>query len=388
MARWHIDHMDNQFNVFQTVLPQNLHFTKRHRAVGTIEYDLSLSATDPLTNQPIISRNFLKPYSTGWRLYRDNTFIMAGWHTSLNGKLRGESLHVAGKDWYDYLDKRHFPFDPTQSALFNNVDAGKPGIVGQWFNVDAILPINHLLKWTVSQADGRPYSIRFAHDTNPIGVTISYGIDIGNTDSILSHIESMASIYPGFDYDVTPARWIRFFVPHKYGIASAPTPIWLFDGTDALFDLEFTNNGIEGTHMLASVNNAPPLSLARLSEMNAQEYHRIDMTRSYETVPNDTGTPLEPIEERMRGDFAFALNPRHEIPFSVNPEEIPGFWTTFDTGLAINIFADLEWHHINSFHQILEMDCFVDNNANEKVDFKIQQIYDEPPDGFVGIDSP
>lgn len=383
MARWTIEHSNTWdfSDIFQTILPQNLHFIKRHRDIGSIEYSISLSATDPVTGDRIVSRNFIRPYGTYWRLKRDNKVIMAGWHTALSGNLRGESVSVQGKDWADYLGKRHFPFDPRNRDYYVDTNqGGTVGVIGIWSNVDAIGPVKKILDETLAIN----YSIDFTYQSTDIGCDIYYRVDPGDTSSVLSLLDGVANSWPGFEWDISPARHINFYVPFKYGVPSSVVPVWTFLGTDdGLIELSLTNNGITATHILGQgTGNTMKEGWVRSYLNGEQEYSRIDLVETYEILSQDEG-----IYQQTIAGLADALQPQHEVNLVCNPEEIPDFWNRFEPGFAVGIVVDLEWHKIENMHQILDMDVTVDNNANELVTMNVQVIQDLTDPQFQGYEN-
>lgn len=388
---WYIDHLDHDFNVFQTVRPENLHFTLRESAVQDIDYELSKSSVD-VYGEPVWYRNgfgqsFIAPWRTGFRLRNGSTVIMEGFHDDpgIQHAWGSETLSVSGKDYAQYLDMRHYPFDP------------RPGHRNDWQGLDGVLPtpaglavmfrdtdvatiIDYLFFYTL----GMVYSMPFTWIVPLTGVTQNWELDLGDTSTLLSIVQQFAEDEPGFEWTVSPDRVIEIFPGKIYGtpelVVALPSAyvIATFDdtvpgGLDGLETLQFGNTGPKWTHFYGSGANLVGTGVSAAFDYpdGMAEFWRIDGTEDLGNVKN-----RPQLVRLARSRLAFGLNPVHEIPITVRPEVIPDFWNFWKPGKPIYIRLDLGFHLIDSPHEIIEMDVTVANDGQADVKVTLNQIYD------------
>lgn len=384
---WYIDHLDHDFNVFQTIRPENLHFTLRESDVSTISYEISRNADDIYGDRAWFKNSdgsaFIAPKRTGFRLRYGTIVILEGEHADPgnNYEWGSEVLSVAGKNYTNYLTERHFPFDPRLGHINDFVVGGSPtGVAYQVTSTD----LRDIAADLFDAIFSRPHSLPISRSLGPLtGIAINYRLDLADTTMYFDLLTSLSQQYPGFEFEVNNNRVLKLYSPKRYGrpedVVALPGfyCIWDFDDRNPEFPngletLSFGNTGPEQTHLYGSgAGLSGQLGVALDYEHGMEVFGRRDGTKDYGDV-----THRPALVNLVQGDLSFGLNPVHEIPIGVIPDEIPDFWLIFKPGEAVYIHLDLEWHLIDSPHEIIEMDCTISDQGDQHVQLSLNQIYD------------
>lgn len=384
-GNWYIDHLTHDtLSAFQTIRPENLHFVLNARGISTIDYEISLSANG-LDGSDIVSEDFIHPKRTGWYLRYGSKVICSGVHTSVSGVLGQDYMKVAGVDWCGYLDGRFYPFDPRPDHV-NDYCIGTPpqGLAYEAFDVDVSEIVNNL--WTMIFS--RPNSIPLNYVPDPVGVTIPYfRLDLGDTTSLLQLIQNLADFFPGFDFAFDPVSFnLVISSPFVFGtipalIADGPTgPNIIYNTDDTVPDsIEFTNTGPAQTHLFGTGTGlASELGTALGTILGEGAFWRWDGQYDAGDVYSQ-----DVLDGMVAQQLSYGLNPVHEIPLTLDPNQLTDFWAKFTPGAAIWIDEDLLFHRINSPQRIVSLDCTVGNEGNAQVQVGVNQIYDTSDDaGF------
>lgn len=384
---WYIDHLDHDFNVFQTIRPEGLHFTLRESDTSTIDYEISKWATDVYGDRTWYKNgdgsSFIAPWRTGFSLRYGTTKVMEGFHNDpgLQHEWGSEVLSVAGVDYTGYLARRHFPFDPRDGHL-HDFDPDIPQVGGlqyQIANGDVSTILDDILSVVFGMAGSPGLTWTFA----PTGILQNFEMDLGDETDMLAFIQQFVNGEPGIEFDVTPDREIEIATPKFYG---RPEDVVLdpdlyvshrFDdtvdgGLDGLLSLQFGNTGPKWTHFLGSGAGTSEREATAIQYVPALDvFWRLDGTMDFGNVKNQGQ-----VTRMSQGQLSLGLNPVHQIPIRVIPRLIENFWELFKPGQAIYLKLDLGFHGIDSPHEIIEMDVTVPDTGDEECDVSLNQIYD------------
>lgn len=379
---WHVKHKEHDGTLIADIRPENLDFTLNREPPHTIQYEMSLS-------RPEIYHDFIGPYRTDFELWYGDTLIMAGPHTSLNVSLGDDHCTIYGKDWFHYLERRQYPFDPRPNPPFdpshvNDFVIGSPaqGIAYEAAATDVATIIKNLLDIILA----RPHSMNITYPTlsTALGIPTNYSLALADTTYMADIIRSLSAIDPGFVYEILPlGKELRLYSPYKYdiGVVSDPSLAnYTFDSSneDAIEELEFTNNGPGATHLFGRGNGIGQVNYGSAlgADANQTIYRRLDADVDLSEMRNRD----EAIAATAR-NFKQIIDPQHEVTFKVNPDLITDFWTLIQPGYAIWFNIDLIAHQLDSAQEIMNMHCTVSTEGDALVDFGLQQVYS----GTIGV---
>lgn len=380
-GNWYIDHLrHDDFSVYQTVRPENLHFVLNTRDKHTVDYELTLSAVG-LDGSSVVSNDFIGPWRTGWSLRYGSKVIAAGPHASVNGAAGADLMKIGGVDWLGYCDRRHFPFNPVRANFFDFViDTPPTGLAYQAVGKDAAEIVYKI--W--NKIFSRPNSLPITYTQVDTGVIVPYySIDYGDTSTFLSMLQGLADFFPGFDFWVDPVTLeLKLVSPYVYG-----TPAAIVSGGSGganikyLMDdsvikrpdnLEFTNNGPEQTHLLGvGSNNAGSVGVALGTILGEAAFWRLDGTYDGGTVYS-----ANELKSKTAQQLSYGLNPVHEVPLTLDPDQLTDFWDKITPGVAIWLDYDLGFHALNSPWRVVSIEGTIGNEGNAQVNLGINQIYD------------
>jgi len=398
MANWFVRHLDHSGNVLDEFEPEALDFTWNLGQQGphTVQYELSMQHAELHHGRWL---NKLGPYFTDFELFRDNRKIMAGMHVALSqGNVEDDAVTIGGKDYLHYLEKRHYPsysYDDLYIDLIET-ELDLPPAPRIWVEQDISTVVSEMLTET---RDIDSYSLDFSVDVPTFGQTIPYyRIDMGDTEMLLSKIQTMSRAWYdlGFDFEMTPAKVFKLY-PREYDPSFSP--IWgtLPNGNGdpnppGFVDVGFTNQGVEGTHAMGIGSGIAVKGIANSHyRNNSAFYRRIDMIADVgDYGPDPHGDPIKMLKALTNSAISVGANPFKEVELTLKPEEIGNFWKTespgFWPGRYIYLDHDLIWHHLDSLFKITSVRVQVDNERdelatiglNQKVEFNIVDGYPDP----------
>lgn len=397
MLNYVIDHMDHDFTVFQSFKPEALHFTMNDEDISTCEYQISSNALDLDGDPVIVGTDFISPKNTHWMLRYQDTEIMGGIHTSVAMSYGQNYMSVTGSDWMWYLDQRFLRFDGRPDHAHDNV-IGSPA---EGFSYEIInVHIEDALTAIFDQVFGADNSMPITYSgLSTTDWTIDYyRLDLSDTTTVLDIVKDLCSYTPGVAFKVNTdkefsisdgPRWYGLPEDIADGDSSNAALIWVVSDAKPPLSLDFTNTGPACTHVQAQGDGTTTNNVVTYgNEENQEVYWRLDKSYNFtDAITRDT------VEAKTHEQFAFDLNPIHEIPLSLDPDTVdkqysatifghdPGdddgfFWQTFQPGQAIWIDLNLIAHSINSPHHIVSMDCTVGTNGSTTVSISQNQIYD------------
>jgi hypothetical protein len=373
---WTVEHLDHDGTVINTIAPENLQFTFNKKPPHTMQYDVSLARTD------LITHDFIGAYRTNFHLVRGGQRIMGGLHTEMSVGLNDDFCTIFGKDWYHYIERRQYPYDPRLGHRFD-YQIGSPamGIAYETNSAD----VTEIIWQLAQKIFGRPNSLDISFDyihTHPEGIVTSFSMALGDTSYFAQFIDTLSEVYPGFMYEVTQDKLFRIYSPSRYnpGVAtdSSLAALTIDDAhSNAIIDLTFANRGPDATHLFGHGQGIGQnlIGSALGAPDNQAVYYRLDNDFDLGTATQAAGN------DRTKREFSRMLNPQHEVVLSVDPDKIADFWTTVHCGSAIWINKDLVAHQIDSPQEVVQMDCTLSNEGDESVTFGLDQIYA----GTVGV---
>jgi hypothetical protein len=252
-----------------------------------------------------------------------------------------------------------------------------------------------VVKTLFDQIMGRPYPMPITYDRVDIGVTIPhFALAIGDTSMFLQILQQLSEFQPGFDYWVGPMnRKLKLAAPYRFGDpvdvvtdgATGSLIKYIFTDDATLLaepnayrplGLDFTNTGPEGTHILATGSGYAGTTLGVALGLNTNEavFWRTDSLYDAGEIKNK-----DVLEAMGRKQFGLGLQPVHEIPVTLDPNYIDGFWTTLRAGGAIWIKLDLGFHQVDSPQRVVRISGSLDPEGNCTVTLDNNQIYDTDP---------
>jgi hypothetical protein len=377
---FYVRHYDHSHSLIEGFRPENLHFTLNKKGIHTVQYERSHAAG--------VSHDFVGAYRTDFELDWEDPVtssmspIVYGMHVPAPTTEKGSGFTtIYGKDWKHYLERRHYPFNPLS---INQFDLHSP-MAGYaiYRNADVAAHIKDLLDQTLGMANS--LAITYPTLTTNLGIPVDFQLAHADSTTILTFIDQLSGVDPGFDYDILTTKELRLYSPHKYNILVASNSAYanyIFDSSNANLITDgptFANNGPLATHWLGLGSGVGDGKMGVALGYSASQavYRRLDQVQDYSEVKKASDLRL-----RAMKDFSFALNPQHEITFSVQAEKIANFWVLFRPGEAIWLDSELTSHQIQSGQEIVQMDCVADGSGGCTVSFGLNQIYT----GTAGVD--
>lgn len=388
MANYTVIHKDHYGITINTVRPENLRFVQNLNAPHDISYELSLdrpmmSESNTAEGDPVGA------YQHDWVLQRDGVTVpgMAGFITSLSLTESEESLLVTGKSWLHYLERRHYPFDPSFSV------PQKP-VPFQHFQHD----MSRMIKGLLQAVLARDYSLVL--DLSNLGVLVAgnwtrdtyldnWEIDFGDTEDIQSKLSQLAEGKPPrcFDYSIDEHKVFRMYHPEY----SDPETIqWILTVGQPLIPAKddrvgsssalirqgtsWTDNGPMGTHIVgtgttpvvgnATTNPEGDSAATRGIAMGNPDgeftFRRLDFTQ-------DFGSAASPkrIRTLTEGALRAGVRPQREVPMRVAIDQVPNFFTKFHVGNYFQAIVPMGAHTITGTKKIISVEVEVTDEGEE-----------------------
>ena len=396
--QWFIDFLDHDLaTVIATFQPEQLHFVNRISDICDSDWQISRTAVDSTTGNPLwptlksfssITGAGIGPYRSGYSIRKDTNVLQQGLITSMGGAWGQDYMSMAGKDYLHSLQRRIWPFDPANPTTY--IAGPGPFTSGTSYDqlgVDLADIVQAMLDMVLSLGD----SVPLTYTLPPTGIVIDYQANLADTTYIFDAIQTLGQQEPGFDFEVTPDLQFHMYAPKKYGtpagIVSAGESgcVYVVDDSspttypNGLQSLTFTNTGPGGTHILGTGAGLSTELGVALNYIAAQDiYWRLDNPIDYGDI-----TSPSMLLALAQADLSLGVNPIHEISIVVDANQIAGFWTSVFAGLALYLKLDLGWHMMDSPHQILEMDATINTEGDEIVTLNLNQIYDTS--GLTGV---
>lgn len=194
---WKIIHKNHAGDELGEIYPENFRFGIFLSKPGFVNYDIDLeSELGRLDNT--------RPFWTDWELRRGNDLVkdLAGFHTEVQvSEVESTFIQVAGQTWLHYFEHIFWPFNPANPLQYAYTAAA----------TDLFTIVDAILDTVLAQSD----ALAFTYSFGTSGQTTNFKVEAGDQENILSKIDQLAKLDPGFDIYVTPARVIQLFAPKK-----------------------------------------------------------------------------------------------------------------------------------------------------------------------------
>lgn len=383
---YYIDHFDNTLSVIHTFHPENLQAVLNISQPHTVTYEISYSALDTTGTTVVFAEDFIGPYRDGWLLRQGFVPIAAGLITSTNGKKGDDFMTVGGKSWLHYFERRQYPFNGDPAHLFDEAIGGAPyGFAYYAGAVDVATILSDVLGHILSKYGS--WAIDLTTLSSLTGTLANFEIPIGDESFASDFIATLSQVAPGFDYRVTWDMIFQIAAPYFFGDPTDPmvditdpaSPLWSYtldssdDAHDPL-DVEFTNSGPGATHVAGYGSSLTgQLAVTKGYVPGHDEFHRLDESDDY----SDNIATRSTLDKIVGHRISYDLQPQHEIPITVQPNQITDFWNIFRPGYAIWVDQDVGYHHIRSGQRIISMTITDNESTGEPTcDLGLNQVYD------------
>lgn len=380
MATWEVSLIRRDGSIMGIYAPEDLHFVLNIDDPHTIDFNMSIHADEAAlfrSDEPACG-----PYRTDWSLTRDSLEIANGIITRTSGRGEDEYFSISGQSYLHYLDRRVFPYDLYYSNTIGNRVWAAGGYIASETPVNTIL--EDILLYT-DQKDA--YGLGFTCNIDAIPFApLVWQINPADSETILAKVKTFSEAMYGvgsFDFEMTKAKVFRAYAPEKGDHTSPVITLFRDPGnkTTEITSLSYTNDGPIATHVIGTASGGG-LPINKDFPESSAAYRRLDVVRDFSQsikVPDQ-------LDNRVSSEISLDAFPVHEIPITVNANEIAGFWTKVEPGLYIRILYDLRWHIIDSSQKVVSMDCSVTNEGDENVSFGLNQWRDRS--GAAGYDNP
>jgi hypothetical protein len=229
---------------------------------------------------------------------------------------------------------------------------------------------------------GNSYSLNFTIDVDNTGKTHNYEIAPFESQSMYELVKTLAEAdksVGGFDFYMTWNKVFRLVYPE---IGDPDNPV-IFLNVDPetlhanMISLGQTNTGPDCTHVLGvgAGSSTKQGGVNKHFRHNSQIFRRLDKVSDFGDVKD-----LNALEGMTSSVLSFGANPVHEVPITVDPSQVPGFWSRVRPGLYASVAYDLGYARLpneSGFPQrIVSMDRTVDNDGNELAVVGTNQHFD------------
>jgi hypothetical protein len=368
---------------FASVYPENCSFDDEISAIGNIAFQLSFGAEDQDGNAAVPRPRggsqvpFIGPYRSYYRLRYGAAVIQTGIIVNTSTHLGDDYVSIAGKTWPHIWEKWQYPYMAGPRSHARDYIIGSPpaGQVYQVFNEDVITILGTL---GPAYQNLVPYRLIFDWSTMTglSGIHTNYQMDWGDMTTLFSKFTDLCGIGQGIEWWVNTDRKILWASPFRYGTPPSPDYIASFDDTILPEDLSFSNNGPGATHITGRgtrIAVGTQMASAYGYPGNQQQFSRFDADFDFGDVRNQ-----DMMDSKTAKKLTEVVQPQHDIPIRLNPDNFENYWIDFKVGKAIHVNIDLYYHIINSGQQLRSYRATLDLNGNASVDWTLRQIYDVP----------
>lgn len=365
--------------------------------VGDITYQIAMEEYDRLN----LPANAFAPYKTDWRLQQRVSngpweSIMGGIHVPVNIRNDEDAINVAGRDWAHWLEQPvwfdYYNYDWNQAGSTYatrrrdviKASRSTPSGVIQNIAVLAFAPgvsqktmISTLLNNTNRGTNPVKITPVFTGSAGADNLTLqAYIIVFQDETTVLQHINNVAALDNpyGFDWTMNWNKRMEFFGPHKI-VVEAPDPIWTIT-KDSIYeqpilDLDWTNNGPIGTHVVGLSIGSPALW------HHKRDQDSVDLYREWLKLERVGDQYIKSPEMKYAVDGLQYIHPHKDITITILPEVIDvysGFKN--HVGDVVRLKWDFPpYHEVNAYYWINSQRFSSDPAGNWKCDLGLQQIY-------------
>ncbi|HEX6825253.1 MAG TPA: hypothetical protein VF077_02970 [Nitrospiraceae bacterium] len=324
-----IVHMDHAGNAVGEVTPNDVSGTIVLNDSGSVSYSI------PLTSQMAI-RAFSDPDLFDWMLVRNGVPLLAGPLESVSPDTDNKSfLPVTGKTWEGYLAERIMPWNPHAS----NVDSQF-----KLYTDRDLLDIVRLLSDYVL---GGPNSIPITYDPTDSGIITTQEFDPSSRDDLLSIIQGLAALQPGFDFDIDVDCQMNFYTPHKGVISDLVLEL------DAnAIQISYTDNRIRGNRISLQGSSSTGATDIRVrDDLLSQAACRI------RDVVDDIGTvaSIPELNRHANDEIVLAVQKQRDIVVRVDPQG-SNYWEIAGVGDWIRVIGETPYEKLDDHFRCTQID--------------------------------
>lgn len=360
MALWQIRHFTHGNELLHTINPEKLRGSLNHNDPHDVYYEVSLD--HPVVDEENTAEgDFIGSWQTDWRLLRDGVPIqgMSGPITGVRIPEGEEVVQITGKSWLEYLNRRHYPSDTDLADIKQYLFVA--------FDKDVTEIIRDLIQGTIA----RPNSL--AIDTSNLDSRTTFKenlrVEYVDTETILSKIKQLAEGEPGFDFEMTWDKKFKLYYPEysdptdvEFIMVTAQPPT--LKQTNAAYGIDWTDNGPQGTHLLALGSGlAYRMAIALGSDDGQSTFRRLDFTMDFGEVPKKSK-----LRRLAKGGLRAGVRPQREVPIRIIPEQIHDFWTRVRPGAYFINNTELGAHTVTGEKKLTAIEFEVTNQGEELVE--------------------
>lgn len=321
---------------------------------------------------------------------------MAGIHVPVNLVNDQDAVNIAGKDWAHWLEQPvmfeyyRYNWDQVGSTyvtrkrdIVKQSRALSAGVV-QNIAIMAFTPAASQATVVKTLIDNTKRGTDYV-DINPVftgsaGVgsleLSDYIISFQDETTVLQHINNIADLDQpfGFDWTMNSGKTMEFFGPRK-AVKESPTPIWTITQDSILeqpiTDLDWTNNGPIGTHVVGLSQGSPALWAYK------RDQDSVDLYREWLKIDHVGDQYIKSADIKYAVSGLQYLYPQKDVKITILPEVIDPFEAFQNhVGDVIRVIWDFPpYHKVNAYYWITEQRFSDDSSGNWKCELGLQQIY-------------
>lgn len=330
---WKIIHKDNVGNELGEVTPEAFRFGIFLSKPGFVNYEIDL-------DNHMSGKEFTSPFETDWELRRGNEVVkdLAGFHTEVQiADPEATFIQVAGQTWLHYFEHIFWPFNPTDPLQYAYTAAA----------TDLFTIVDAILDQVLAQSD----ALTFTYSFGTSGQTANFKIDPGDQENILSKIDQLAKLDPGFDMYIAPTRVIQLFAPKK-GV-----------DRDITFEL---NRNVELVNFTDKGSKSVIKGFGSANSQRAGFVASTTGTRRYEEM-KDYGeiASQASLEDLVEADHARLIVTNNQ--FSVRwtgRDEDDDLLDQVDVGDTVTVYGNTGYDLIDGEYRIVGIEGEISNEAN------------------------
>jgi hypothetical protein len=272
-----------------------------------------------------------EPYVTDFVFYYKDLPLFGGLHTEVDINDVDEGyLNIAGKGWKHYFERRTWPPENTNpyTALTKDVFT--------------------IVRELLAAVDGLGLSL----GSGTAGQTTDYKIDLGDTEAILSKIDALSKLQPGFDYEITWDKVLHLYAPKR----GADVGYILEQGVNC-GPISYRNPGIGGTALLGTGSNLEGGARASyFAKDNTAEakYRRLDVTKVFGSIPSSNSYPPQLLIDMTTAELPRQVLPMRQLSIPwIGDDSIDNIFEEVWIGDTIRVKGDMEYEYIDDDYRVV-----------------------------------
>lgn len=333
-----VKHLDHNGVAIGETIPGQTQASIGLKTPENISYQLDL-------NSPLATPLSCAPYATDFIFYYRDKPLFGGLHTEVSvSDIDDGYIDVAGKGWSHYFERRIWPPEDTDGYAVLGADL---------FTIARVL---------IDEVD----EIGVTEDTNLSGQTTDFHIELGDTEAILSKVDSLSKMQPGFDYELTWDKHLNLYAPQM-----GTTVSYTLEQGRNCGPLNYRNPGIGGTMLFGTGSGVGGGNAKSYAEDLTAElaYRRLDLAKDFGVV----GSP------DMLTNLVTAELPRQTTPLKqlsitwLGDETIGNIFDEVWIGDTIAVVGDTGYEQVDDLMRVVGIEI----NPTEEDDESITFTFDD-----------